>query len=157
MSTPTALETDQRLPSAGLLRRLGALVYDGLLLLAALMIATALFLPLTGGEALDPHRNPLLEWIYRAVLVLVVVGFFGLFWTRSGQTLGMAAWRLRVEREDGTRLSWADSVRRLAAAVLSWLPLGFGYLWIVFDADRRAWHDHLSRSRVVVLPKSRGR
>jgi len=157
MIPPTASEPDQRLPSASLLRRLGALLYDGLLLIATLMIATALFLPFTGGEAVDPHRNPLLEWIYRALLLLVIVGFFGLSWTRSGQTLGMAAWRLRLEREDGGRLSWADSVRRLAAAALSWLPLGLGYLWVLVDADRCAWHDRLSRTRVVVLPKSPGR
>jgi len=145
--------TDATPAPAGLLRRLGALLYDGLLLLAVLMIATALFLPLTGGEAIDPRANPLLEWVYRTVLLLLIVGFFGVFWTRRGQTLGMASWRLRVEREDGALLTWADTVRRLAAAVLAWLPLGLGYLWILVDADRRAWHDRLSGTRVVVVPK----
>ena len=54
---------------AGLLRRLGGMLYDGLLLLAVLMIATALFLPLTGGEAINPRVNPVLEWVYRATLL----------------------------------------------------------------------------------------
>jgi uncharacterized RDD family membrane protein YckC len=139
---------------AGLLRRLGGMLYDGLLLLAVLMIATALFLPLTGGEAINPRANPVLEWVYRATLLLLVAGFFGVFWTRRGQTLGMASWRLRVEREDGTPLTWGDAVRRLAAATLSWLPLGLGYLWILVDRDRRAWHDRLSRTRIVVVPKA---
>ena len=138
---------------AGLLRRLGGMLYDGLLLLAVLMIATALFLPLTGGEAINPRANPVLEWVYRATLLLLVVGFFGVFWTRRGQTLGMASWRLRVEREDGAPLTWGDAVRRLAAAALSWLPLGLGYLWILVDPQRRAWHDRLSGTRVVVVPK----
>jgi len=142
---------------AGLLRRLAAMLYDGLLLLAVLMVATALFLPLTGGEAIDPRTNPLLEFVYRAVLVLLVVGFFGLFWTRRGQTLGMASWRLRVEREDGNLLGWGDTLRRLGWSLLSLLPLGLGYLWIVFDPLRRAWHDRLSGTRVVVLPKSAAR
>ena len=35
--------------AAGLLRRLGALLYDSLLLLALLLIGTACFLPFTGG------------------------------------------------------------------------------------------------------------
>jgi uncharacterized RDD family membrane protein YckC len=138
---------------AGLLRRLGAMLYDGLLLLALLMVATALFLPLTGGEAISPRDHPLLEFVYRAVLVLLTVGFFGVFWTRRGQTLGMASWRVRVEREDGTLLDWGDTVRRLAAALLSWLPLGLGFLWVLVDPQRRAWHDRLSRSRVVVVPR----
>jgi uncharacterized RDD family membrane protein YckC len=139
---------------AGLLRRLGGMLYDGLLLLAVLMIATALFLPFTGGKAIDPLANPVLEWVYRATLLLLVAGFFGVFWTRRGQTLGMASWRLRVEREDGTPLTWGDALRRLAAAALSWLPLGLGYLWILVDRDRRAWHDRLSRTRIVVVPKA---
>jgi len=133
------------------------MLYDGLLLLAVLMVATALFLPLTGGEAIDPRTNPLLEFVYRAVLVLLVVGFFGLFWTRRGQTLGMASWRLRVEREDGHLLGWGDTLRRLGWSLLSLLPLGLGYLWILFDPLRRAWHDRLSGTRVVVLPKRTAR
>jgi len=44
-------------------------------------------------------------------------------------------------------------LRRLAWAVVSWLPLGLGYLWILVDPQRRAWHDRLSGTRVVVLPK----
>lgn len=141
------------LMSAGLLRRLAAMFYDGLLLLAIMMIATALFLPLTGGEALTPAQHPLLEFAYRLALVGLVVLFFGVFWTRRGQTLGMASWRLRVEREDGRLLTWGDSVKRLGAALLSLLPLGLGFLWILFDRDRRAWHDRLTRTRVVVVPK----
>jgi uncharacterized RDD family membrane protein YckC len=138
---------------AGLLRRLGAMLYDALLLLGVLMVTTALFLPFTGGEALDPRTRPLLEFVYRCTLLAVIVGFYGLAWTRVGQTLGMASWRLRVEREDGRLLTWRDTARRLAWAVVALLPLGLGYAWILFDPQRRAWHDRLSGTRVVVLPK----
>jgi uncharacterized RDD family membrane protein YckC len=148
---------DHAAAPAGLLRRLGAMLYDGLLLLAVLMVATGLFLPLTGGEAISPRENPVIEFVYRAVLILLTVGFFGIFWTRRGQTLGMASWRVRVEREDGALLDWGDTLRRLAAALLSWLPLGLGFLWILVDPQRRAWHDRLSRTRVVVVPKDAGR
>jgi uncharacterized RDD family membrane protein YckC len=143
------------LTPAGLLRRLGALVYDGLLLVGLSMVVTALFLPITGGEAVLARTHPWLEYIYRAVLLLLIVGFNGIAWTRSGQSLGMAAWRLRVEREDGALLTWTDTLRRLAAAVLSLLPLGLGYVWLLVDPDRRTWHDRLSRTRVIVLPKRR--
>lgn len=146
--------TEESPQAAGLLRRLGAMLYDGLLLLALLMIATGLFLLLTGGEAISPRDDPALEFAYRAVLSLLTVAFFGIFWTRSGQTLGMASWRVRIEREDGARLTWTDTLRRLAAALLSWLPLGLGFLWVVVDPQRRAWHDRLSRTRVVLVPKA---
>lgn len=135
---------------ASLLRRLGALIYDGLLLAALLMIGTACFLPFTHGEAVT---QPVLRFVLRIFLLGLIVGFFGVFWTRTGQTLGMQSWRLKVERLDGRLLSWKDVVLRLGAAFLSWLPLGLGYLWILFDAEGRAWHDRLSGTRVVVLPK----
>jgi uncharacterized RDD family membrane protein YckC len=138
---------------AGLPRRLAAMFYDSLLLLALLMIVTALFLLTTGGEAIDPRTQPVLEFIYRLVLLLLIVGFFGVSWTRSGQTLGMATWRLRVEREDGRRLTWGDTLRRLGWALVSLLPAGLGFAWVLVDPERRAWHDRLSRTRVVVVPK----
>ena len=151
--TDVPLPTPPAVDRAGLLRRLAAMLYDGLLLLAVLMVATALVLPLTGGEAVEPARNPFLVFVYRAMLVLLICGFYGLFWTRRGQTLGMASWRLRVEREDGGLLTWSDSLRRLGWALLSLVPFGLGFLWVLFDPQRRAWHDRLSGTRIVVLPK----
>ncbi len=127
--------------------------YDSLLLLALLMVTTGLFMLLTGGEAIDPRTHPGLQLIYRLVLVALVVGFFGVSWTRSGQTLGMATWRLRVEREDGRSLTWGDTLRRLGWALVSLLPAGLGFAWVLVDPERRAWHDRLSRTRVVVTPK----
>ena len=150
--TPKPTARDPR-PPATLPRRLAALVYDALLLLGLLMIATAAFLPLTGGEAITWERSPVLETAYRASLAAVIVVFYGVSWTRQGRTLGMASWRLRVERLDGSRLTWRDTVVRLAAAVVSWLPVGLGWAWCLFDRERRTWHDMLSRTRVVVVPK----
>ena len=141
------------LPTAGLLRRLGALFYDALLLVALFMIVTALLLPLTGGEAITPRSAGRYELLYRLAPGPVVVFFFGYGWTRAGQTVGMAAWRLKLVRCDGRLPGWPDVFKRLAAGVLALLPLGAGYLWILFDRDRLAWHDRLSSTRIVVVPK----
>jgi len=150
------LSTDA-LPVASLPRRLAAMVYDGLLLLALLLIATACFLPLTSGTAITWERFPLLWLLHKLVVATVIVGFYGIFWTRRGETLGMTSWRLRVERLDGSLLTWRDALVRIGAAVLSWIPLGLGWIWCVVDRDRRTWHDILSQTRVVVLPKGRRR
>jgi len=141
------------LPPAGLLRRLAAMVYDGLLVLALLMIVTACFLPFTGGEAVRWQTFPLLTLLYWPVLAGAVVAYFGMPWTERGQTLGMTSWRIRVQRDDGYLLTWRDVVVRLGASVLSWVPAGLGWVWLLFDGERRTWHDRLSRSRVVLLPK----
>ena len=139
--------------TAGVLRRLGAMLYDGLIVLALMFIVTAMFLPFTAGEAITPRESGALERIYQAALVAVVVLFFGVFWTWRGQTIGMLAWRLRVQRPDGSALRWRDALLRLAGAGLSLAALGLGYFWIWIDRDRLAWHDRWSGTRVVVLPK----
>lgn len=130
--------------SPGLGRRLAAMAYDSLLVAAALFAATALVLPLTGGEAVRPH-NP----VYTAYLVAVVFGYFGWFWTHGGQTLGMRAWRLRLVTADGDPMSWRRALLRFAAAVLSSLPCAAGYLWILASPERLAWHDRLSGTLLV--------
>jgi uncharacterized RDD family membrane protein YckC len=151
----TEVSPPERLPSAGVLRRLGAMLYDFLALLALMMVCTGVLLPLTGGEAITSERFGAWEYAYRLLLIAIVILFFGLFWTRRGQTLGMLAWRLRLEREDGSLLGWVDVIKRLAAATVS-LTLAFaGYLWIWVDKDRLAWPDRWTRTRVVVLPKNR--
>ena len=142
--------------TAGLLRRLGALFYDSLLLAALLMVVTAALLPLTGGEAIDAAKNPLLEWVYRGLLLVTVALYYGIPWTRRGQTLGMVAWRLRLERADGSLPRWPDVPKRLAAATLSLLPAGLGWWWMLVDPERLAWHDRLSGTRIVLTPP-RGR
>jgi uncharacterized RDD family membrane protein YckC len=142
--------------SAGVLRRFGAMLYDLLLVLALVFIVTALFLPFTGGEAITPTESGALERVYQAALLLVTVLFFCVFWTWRGQTVGMLAWRLRVERNDGTFLTWRDALLLLGGACVSFAALGLGYFWIWIDRDRLAWHDRWSGTRVVVLPKKSG-
>lgn len=133
---------------------MGALLYDTLVVIALMMVVTAVLLPLTGGEAITAERyGAPIELAYQVTLVGLFVGFFGWFWTRRGQTLGMQAWRLRVLREDGTLLTWLDVVKRLAAALVSLAPLGLGYFWIWLDRDKLTWHDRWTHTRVIVLPK----
>ncbi len=146
--------TDSR-PTAGVLRRFGAMFYDLLVLLALMMVVTSALLPLTGGEAITSERYGPLEHAYRALLIVIIVAFFGGFWTYRGQTLGMAAWRLKIEREDGGLLTWSDGLKRLASAFVSLLPAGAGYFWIWIDRDRLAWPDRWTHTRVVVLPKKK--
>jgi uncharacterized RDD family membrane protein YckC len=142
---------------AGVWRRFGAMLYDSLLVIALMMVLTAAFLLLTQGEAIIWSRFPLVALAYNAARVLLVFAFFGWFWTQRGQTLGMMAWRMRVEREDGQLLRWSDALKRFAGAAVSLLALGCGYFWIWIDRDQLAWHDRWSGTRVVVLPKRAAR
>jgi len=133
----------------GLLRRLAAITYDGMLLIALLFIAAASTLPFTGGEAVKPHT----PW-FTLYLLGISYLFFAWFWAHGGQTLGMRAWRIQVIGLDATALTGWQTLIRFLGALLSWLPfLGFGYLWSLFDRNGLAWHDRLSATQLVVIPK----
>lgn len=135
--------------NTGLPRRLAAIAYDTLLIVALLFLTTIPFIALRGGEPVEVGDNAL----YRAVLVLVVYAFFVGFWTRAGRTLGMQSWGLQLETMDGERPSLAAASVRFVAAVLSWMPAGLGYLWQLWDRDHLTWHDRISGTRIVHYPK----
>ncbi|BBI48379.1 hypothetical protein HORIV_08000 [Vreelandella olivaria] len=69
-------------------------------------------------------------------------------------TLGMQAWRLRVQTAEGRSLNLKQCLIRCAVAWLSLLALGLGYLWVLFDQQRRSWPDIASNTQTVVLPKN---
>ncbi|MEM7083634.1 MAG: RDD family protein [Pseudomonadota bacterium] len=134
------------LPNAPFWRRLAALLYDSLIVAALLMIATALLLPLNDGEAFDAGNR----W-FQLYLVLVVGGFFLLFWRKGGQTLGMRAWKIKLVSHNGTPPGYAQLLVRGITAALGLLPFGLGWLWSLVDRERLAVHDRLSRSRIVLV------
>jgi len=121
--------------------------YDALLLFSVLLFATAAALLVTKGS-LDYH-NP----FFRTYLFLVCFLFYAWFWMHGGQTLGMRAWRLRVQRFDGSPITLWQVLLRFLAAIPAWALLGLGYLWILVDKDKLALHDRFSESVIVRLPK----
>lgn len=68
----------------------------------------------------------------------------------AGQTLGKRLLRLRVISSRGTPPGPLGGILRLAAASVSILPAGLGWLWCLFDRERRALHDHLAGTYVIV-------
>jgi uncharacterized RDD family membrane protein YckC len=91
----------------------------------------------------------------RALLIITIVGFHIWFWSHGGQSLGMRAWRLQVVRDDGLPLGFKDALKRYLAAIISALPLGLGFIWSLFDAQRLTWHDHWSKTRLVLVKRDR--
>ncbi len=128
---------------AGLLVRLAALLYDSLLLLSVLFLATAAVLPLSHGEAMQ--HNP----FYQTYLLLVSFFYFGWHWVRNGQTLGMRAWRLRVAQVDGSPLTWWHALARFLFAIPSLLLFGLGFFWVLLDKRHQTWHDRIAGTMVV--------
>lgn len=135
------------LPNASFQRRLGAMIYDSLLLFALLM-AAALPVVLISGANSDFVKSP----FYTFYLYGISFIFFGGFWTHGGQTLGMRSWKIRLQREDNQPLRWNDALRRYLLATLSLIPFALGFIWILLSRENLAWHDRLSKTRIVFDP-----
>mgnify|MGYP001075531741 CR=1 FL=1 len=169
-------ETKNKKTNAGVLRQLIASFYDGLLLLAVLLLAAALTVPLTQAGIIQPD-NPLIS-IY---LLLVCFLFYAWFWVHGGQTLGMHVWHIRIEQLDGSSLSWKQALIRFITGLPAWgilalclirfyVPESFqkehfpgwlltikplwlflvGSVWLVLDHWDTSWRDRLSGTHMVL-------
>jgi uncharacterized RDD family membrane protein YckC len=125
----------------GFLRCLAAILYDFLLLIAVLFVATALALPLNAGQAFTGQ-----QFLFPLYLLLVSFVFYGWFWTHGGQTLGLRAWKIKVLTLDRKTISWKQAFLRFTIAFFSWIVCGLGFLWILFDKNQHSWHDHASKT-----------
>ncbi len=167
--TPTN-PVDVAVPTVpGIGRRIAALPYEGLLLLALMLVMS---FPIAGlkGAALSgtPHV------IFQIYLVAVVFVYFTWFWRHGGQTLPMKTWRFRVVTQAGVALDWRFALRRFICAVLfygpavagtmmiffpnrispvltmwTFLPMVATLFWARFDADRQFLHDRWAGTRIV--------
>jgi len=166
------------------LTRVVAILYDGMLILALLflvgtvltVIGTLLTME-TGTESSQAQSLP--TWYQNLVMtpafVLTLVAFYGIFWRRGGQTLGMQTWRLKTVNNAGHLLTWGQSFKRILAACLmpllfgvigsliggsrtimltsAFLGLIFNYVFCLFNRRGLAVQDMLSNSITLKMPK----
>jgi uncharacterized RDD family membrane protein YckC len=146
-------------------RRLLALVYELLAVLAILFVTDMVCLLITRGQ-LDPHA----AW-YRAALLLAPAAYFLISWTRGGQSLGMRPWRLYLRTDTGTAPDLRRSILRFAILATPLLLLSIApfagpvaamiapfaawalfLLPALFDRRHRALHDMLAGTWIVYRP-----
>jgi len=153
MSAKTPIDLSNAV-SPSLMRRLGAILYDtllvaGLLLFASTLVTVPVDIFFGQEAAAQIPKNPL----FTLFLGLVPPLFFIRFWLKGGQTLGMRTWKLMIIRQDGLPLTPRDALLRFIFATLSLVPLGIGLIWVLFDQEKLALHDRLSGTRLIILGK----
>lgn len=116
---------EELLPPATALKRSLAITYDGLISIAVLLVATWGYTMVAGWITGWDHYEQLAEAGELTggagltfVLFLVLYLFFAYFWTRTGQTLGMQVWRVRIENLDGVSVSWTQALIRFTTAAI---------------------------------------
>lgn len=128
-------------PPAGLIRQFAAMLYDSLLICAILFVVVAISVRFNQGEAIE--SGPI---IYLSIFLVIFI-FYGWFWSKAGQTLGMRVWKIRIVSEFGGNPSWSISFRRIIFAFFSIACIGTGYWWRLFKPY--TWHDKLSKTLVI--------
>ena len=129
--------------------RLLSLAYEGVLLFGILFVASYLFV----GLARDAQTG--MPRLVFQVYVLAVCGAYFVFcWVRSGQTLPMKTWRIRLVTEQGRPLAVGRAFQRYVLAVPIVLS-GIGVLWALVDRDRQFLHDRLAKTRIVRVDELR--
>lgn len=85
----------------------------------------------------------------------VIYPFFTSFTTSIfGGTPGKIITGLSVVNSQGQRLSfWRAFFRNDIGYLISGLFLNLGFVWILFDRQRRGWHDQIAGSFVIVSRK----
>jgi len=154
---PGAVVSEALLPSASLWRRLAALLYDVFLVAAIWMVIGFALQSIVGpdtNQLVDGRvqTDPVVNVILFSAMVGSAAGFYIWFWMRTGQTLGMIAWRIKAISRTGSLMSLQQGVLRWVLAWPAFFVLGAGYLWRYIDANGDALHDTLSGTRVVLLP-----
>lgn len=133
---------------AGFVTRFVAFVID-LILIIAIIVGIGIVVELVQNFlGFSQLSNTLLN-IWAAISsILVLLGYFILFWMLTGQTPGHYLMGLRVVRTDGGRVTIGVAIRRLAGLYVSAI-LFLGYLWILWDDKRQGWHDKIAGTYVV--------
>ena len=149
-------------------RRLIALLYDVVAVLAIVMTVGLVCQLATGGQLITITGAQVhIAWWYRPLQAVVVTAYFVLSWLRGGQTLGMRPWRTRVTTREGARLSLWQAVLRAAVAAVPvlllllapvlglrtalWCMLGLWVIWFatgLVDSRRRPIHDLIAGTEI---------
>lgn len=133
-----------------LLRRLGVISYDSLLIMAVSIFYGIVYLSISkllfNVEADRPSGV-----IFQLGWLITFIGFYTYFWRKGGQTTGMRAWRVKILSDNGTPPTIKQCLVRLIIAPIGWL------LFITaFFHPRKQWlHDSISQTHLVFLPKEK--
>jgi uncharacterized RDD family membrane protein YckC len=128
------------LPRAGFWIRLAAMLLD--------VILIGMICGLLSG--MMPNGSHLR---IRADLLPVLAVYGAVMWKLKGTTIGGIVCGLKVVRLDDRPIDWGTAIVRALGCFLSLVVLGLGFIWVVFDDQRQSWHDRISGTTVVRMPK----
>lgn len=140
---------------AGFIRRLCAVVIDGVIVSVITTVLVSAFFGMQGLVLDSITELDQLNWkimmIEYGLPLIWSVGFWILWLATPGKLM------MDCRIVDATTLGKAKPSQlfiRYLGYILSALPLGLGFLWIIFDKRNQALHDKLSHTLVILQDES---
>jgi uncharacterized RDD family membrane protein YckC len=133
---------------APFLVRIAAMIYESLLVTAVLFVASFIIIPVVGEMQTAWQRH-----LFQLYIVGVLFAYFSAFWLRSGQTLAMKTWRIRLIDRNGGRITFRQALLRFFLALFGLMLGGIGFWWALVDRDRQFLHDRIAGTRLVRVPR----
>jgi uncharacterized RDD family membrane protein YckC len=128
----------------GLRRRAACFLYESLVVIALLIVAS---FPVVGFLPAVP--TPTSRLVNQGYLFAVAGVYFTWFWRHGGQTLAMKTWQIRLVGASGDRVGLGQAWLRYLLAVLGLCAVGFGFLWALWDREHLYLHDRLAGTRLT--------
>ena len=140
---------------ASFFSRFIAWLVDGFAMAVIAILLSLLLSGLTGvargtdSFLLSAAAGTLGVMVWFAILILQFL-YFGYYWNKSGQSIGMKLTGIKVIRQDGNLMSYIRAALRGTFGYwVSGLIFGLGYIWAAFDGEKEAWHDKIFDTWVV--------
>lgn len=134
--------------NATLLKRLFSCVYESLVCIAIAMLVTLVFIGLF-GDATTGIKHLLLQ----GTLWLVIGVYFVQSWVKSGQTVAMRAWKLKLANQNQQAIEYPKAIARYCLATVLMLS-GISIVWALFHKDKLFLHDDVLKMHIQqILPK----
>ena len=132
------------------LLKLGAcFIYDALAVIALCFVCALVFIILIGDASYGLKRYMLQLFLWIAIGI-----YFGWCWSKSGQTLAMQTWQLKVVNEDYQLLTWNKATARYMLASVSLMLFGLGFLWAIVDRGHLFLHDRVLNTYIIYVPRN---
>lgn len=129
-----------------LLKLAACLLYELLTITALCLVFAGLFYAIF-GDATKGAKHLLQQGFLWGMLG----AYYLRCWMKSGQTLAMQAWHLKLVTQNNTPLPKSIALVRYLLASLSFVCFGLGFAWAVLDKDRLFLHDRLLKSKIIVV------
>lgn len=137
----------ENLTPAGIGPRFAAYLID---IIPVVLLSFVLLYLVNGAEMFNSDRKDAMDSVRALGLMLWIVYCTIMESTSFQGTIGKRLMDIKVVNASGGRLTVFEAIIRNITKLLSSLPLGLGFFWMLFNKKKKCWHDMLSGAWVVM-------